>query len=257
MYFGPKQGISEMDVGTSNNTVLAPVDLSLIDGLRNSAFHYLRQMYKHNRLVDLQEIPHQKVRAAIEKVLPAIFFRFDPEDPTRPDEIEGCSHKVKLLIFMRKDQYVKKAWSKLKTTLGLELLQNLTDCKESHWLTVNTVKRILTDETIFNQIFDHDAFRKTRTNLNKQTNHDIETIFLSRFRPFFAGDQTIEDVASYFQQGRCVKTPFTYLENNTSLIVLLDQFTRQLKKMDSIPPGTKQRMMKRLDSIREELTARL
>jgi hypothetical protein len=273
-------GISEMDVGTSNNTVLAPV-FSGPRSFRESTNYYLRQIYEHNRLVDLEEIPEEKVRDSIQMILPVIFDSFNPQDPTRPDDIEGCTRKIKLLAFMRKDQYVKKAWSKLKTSLYStykkpktlkttahdqlkkelsldhdDVFENLFGSNTCDGLKVESINYILANECIFNKIFDHCFFRKLRGELNDQTIHDIEINFLKKFDPYFQGEQDgAQKAASHFRNDRSVKTPFTFLENNTSLIILLDQFIKQLKKIDSISEANKQLMKNRLTSIREELIA--
>jgi hypothetical protein len=270
-------GVSErLDVGLGQSQ-----EFSRPKSHRASTNDYLRQIYEQNRLVDLEEIADKKARATIQMVMSVICESFDPQDPTRPDDIKGCTRKIKLLAFMRKDQYVKKAWSMVKILLYSpyknsktlkstahnnlkkdlflnddNVFQNLFGSNTCDGLKVESVKYILTSECIFNKIFDHCFFRKLRRELNNQTIHEIEINFLKKFDPYFQGEQDRpQKAASHFRKDRSVKTPFTFLENNTSLIILLDKFIKQLKKIDSISEANKLLKMKRLTSIREELIA--
>lgn len=242
----------------------------------------LEKIYKYISLPDLDEIADEKTRNCIEMILPIIFQNHDPEDPTRPDAIAGCNRKVKLMIFMRKDQYVKKAWSKVKTSLynkhkkpktlktaaheklkqelafeDMQVFENLFGSGTCDGLKVESIEYILANQSAFKKIFDHQFFRELRDELDAQTMHDIETNYLKKLEPYLAegaGEKQRAEVAGHFRSDRSVKTPFTCLENNTSLIILVDQFIKQLKKTTILAEGAKVSLMSTLTSLRNELT---
>ena len=265
---------------SKSRPVLAP-DSSINNITRGALKYYFRLVYEENELIDLECIPYKKVREAIIIVLPAILKHYDPRDPLKPDRIPGCNRIIKLLVFMRKDQYVKKAWSKIKTliyyrykrpkmlkTNAHELLKRELEFDQDHdaafenlfgsgtcdGLKVESIEYILCNQSLFNCIFNEDFFIDLREELNNQTLKDIETNLLKKLDRFLSGEKGgWEESAGYFSKKRSVKTPFTFLENNTSLIILVDRFIKQLNKTTAITEANKLSHMRKLTSLRRSL----
>ena len=273
-------GYSESeDESRHSSTVLAP-EPSPVRSNRTDTEYWLREIYEKNRLFDLDEIAEEAVRGSLQLILPLIFDSCNPEDPTCPDQRTGAN-KAKLLIFMRKDQYVKKAWSKLKTMIyskhkrpktlktaaheklrqelvfeaeADKVFENLFGSGTCDGLKVESIEYIISNENIFKMIFNKDFFRKLREELNKQTLHDIKVNFLNKLDGYLTGAEGgREEAMAHFRADRSVKTPFTFLENNTSLVVLVDQFIKQLKKMEMDGAG-KEPLTNTLTSLRDDLT---
>ena len=269
-------GYSESeDESRHSSTVLAP-EPSPVRSNRTDTEYWLREIYEKNRLFDLDEIAEEAVRGSLQLILPLIFESCNPEDPTCPDQRTGAN-KAKLLIFMRKDQYVKKAWSKLKTMIyskhkrpktlktaaheklrqelafeADKVFENLFGSGTCDGLKVESIEYIIRNENIFKMIFNKEFFRKLREELNKQTLHDIKVNFLNKLDGYLTGAEGgREEAMAHFRADRSVKTPFTFLENNTSLVILVDQFIKQLKKMDG---AGKEPLTNTLTSLRDELT---
>ena len=271
-------GYSESeDESRHSSTVLAP-EPSPVRSNRTDTEYWLREIYEKNRLFDLDEIAEEAVRGSLQLILPLIFDSCNPEDPTCPDQRTGAN-KAKLLIFMRKDQYVKKAWSKLKTMIyskhkrpktlktaaheklrqelvfeaeADKVFENLFGSGTCDGLKVESIEYIIRNENIFKMIFNKEFFRKLREELNKQTLHDIKVNFLNKLDGYLTGAEGgREEAMAHFRADRSVKTPFTFLENNTSLVILVDQFIKQLKKMDG---AGKEPLTNTLTSLRDELT---
>jgi hypothetical protein len=271
-------GYSESeDESRHSSTVLAP-EPSPVRSNRTDTEYWLREIYEKNRLFDLDDIKEEAVRGSLQLILPLIFDSCNPEDPTCPDQRTGAN-KAKLLIFMRKDQYVKKAWSKLKTMIyskhkrpktlktaaheklrqelvfeaeADKVFENLFGSGTCDGLKVESIEYIISNENIFKMIFNKEFFRKLREELNKQTLHDIKVNFLNKLDGYLTGAEGgREEAMAHFRADRSVKTPFTFLENNTSLVILVDQFIKQLKKMDG---AGKEPLTNTLTSLREELT---
>lgn len=270
-------GYSESEEESRQSSIsLAPEPLP-VGRNKRAAEYWLREIYEKNRLFDLDEIGEEAVRGSLEMILPLIFAYFNPEDPTCPDQRTG-EKKAKLLIFMRKDQYVKKAWSKLKTmiyskhkrpktlkTVAHEKLRqelefeadnvfnNLFGSSTCDGLLVESIEYIIKNVKVFKMIFTREFFRNLREELNKQTLHDIEINFLKKLDGYLSGAEGgREEAMAHFRVDRSVKTPFTFLENNTSLVIFVDQFIKQLKKME-MGGADKLPLMNTLTSIRDEL----
>ena len=280
-YFEPANFASDSDSKeepSKSRPVLAPDSLDLRKP-RDSAEYFLRLIYEQNQLFDLEDIADQTVRDSMLMILPLLFHNFDPADPLKPDQIQGCNRKVKLMVFMRKDQYVKKAWSKLKTVLyskfknpktlktnaqeqlkeelafnHKQAFENLFGSSTCDGLKVESIEYILSNDSTFSKIFETTFFKKLREELNLQTLHDIEINFLKKLDPFLSGEQGgWEKSKEKLRKDRAVKTPFTYLENNTALVVLVDQFIKQLKKTTVVSEAKKVSLSTRLTSLRKYL----
>ncbi len=257
-------------------TGLAPDTISPMDNLESARF-WLRQIYEQNRLFDLNEIAEEPVRVSIGLILPIIFEYYDPQNPTGPD-VRTKPHKAKLLIFMRKDQYVKKAWSKLKTTIyarykgpktlksvaqqqiraelaceSEQVFENLFGSGTCDGLKSESIEFILNNDQTFRTIFTNEFFRLVREALNRQTHHDIEINFVNKLDKYLTGsEEGRASATAHFRTRRSVKTPFTFLENNTALAVLVDQFIKKLKNMQ-MPRSEKESRMRALNAIRSEI----
>ena len=280
-FYSGCSGLEEESESQQSNRVLAPESSAVQDSKELTKKH-LEMIYQHTRLPDLQEIADEKTRNCIQMILPILFQNYDPQNPTKQDKIAGCDRKIKLMIFMRKDQYVKKAWSKLKSSLynkykkpktlkttahdmlkeelalnHEQVFENLFGSGTCDGLKVESIEHILANKSMFNKIFDHQFFRELRAELDSQTLKDIEVNFLKKLESYLdinGGEKEKSETTSRFRSDRSVKTPFTFLENNTSLIILVDQFIKQLKKTSAIPESEKVSQKNKLESLRKELT---
>ena len=237
---------------------------------------WLREIYEDNRLVDPVVIPSEAVKRSIELILPLIYENHKANEPIRPDVSIGASD-VKLLIFMRRDQYVKKAWSKVKIMVckrqerpkilepvaGDQLGQGQPEIKDifdnvfgkgpCDCLKMKTIEYIIRNYTLFRMIFNLEFFYNLREELNKETLQDIKDLLLKKLYRYLAGLKGgWEEAEAHFRADLLVKTPFTFLQNNASLIFLVNQFFKQLHKME-MNGADKARKKKTLTSLRKKL----
>ena len=141
-------------------------------------------------------------------VLPVILESFDPTDPTRPDP-QTAHCKAKLLRRRRRDQFVKKVWSKfrkafysehkqpktlketaqlrLKETFGCEEQRDfeaLFGASSNRGLTVRAIDFILCHRPVFDRVFNTRFFAALRRSLDEQTTRDIQINLVSRLAGF-------------------------------------------------------------------------
>ena len=134
-----------------------------------------------------------------------------------------------------------------------EVFENLFGSSTCDGLKTESIEYILNSEQTFRLIFTKEFFREIREALNRQTLHDIEVNLLNKLDACLAGSQAGRaQAAAHFRSCRSVKTPFTFLENNTALVVLVDQFIKKLKKLD-ISRAAKEARSNVLEALRKEL----
>lgn len=216
----------------------------------------LIRVFEKMEKVDPSDITCPRERACFEAILGLILQEYDPADPTLPDP-RTTLHKAKLLHPKRRDQYIKKGLSKLKmliysrhkrpktkkedahNTLRLELsfddpqaFENIFGETTCDGIKGSSIEYILRNHTTFERIFNKEFFRNLRQALNEQTHRDIQVNFMDKIKGYLAGEQEIAEIkASFDPNKRSVKTPFTYLENNTAMIIIVDQFLKQLREL--------------------------
>lgn len=170
------------------------------------------------------------------------------------------------LIFLdprRHDQYIKKAFSKLKSIVYKQFKDQSTKIdahkkirndffiedeafnrifgKEScNGLSKKAIEFILgfhfekgqTDNKLFQHLFSISNFDKLTETMNKSTIDDVETNFLARIKKELESSETLslKKLDKIITTGREFKTPFSFQENLLALSCLVDKFLRYSKK---------------------------
>ena len=166
---------------------------------------------------------------------------------------------MKLLTFKRTDQYVKKFWSRAKTiiysslkddklkSVALDEIRKLYEFNESdatqfenlfgsevkHGLKKETIIFILSHSKIFDSIFNVKFFNNVISQMETQTEKDIDTNIIKKLAVIFeqkSEKSIIESIASEIDVDRKFKKPFTKSENLRACIEFVGKFFKCCNK---------------------------
>jgi hypothetical protein len=215
----------------------------------------MREVFQKQRYPDTQMIHDPVVQQALTIALRLVLDNDDEIDKAHKKS-STAAFNLRMLKTKRRDQYIKKVWSRLRTVIYLEYkkpktskvtaLNNLklnfdcSDSKESKFenffgkeaskgLSRETENYILDNNTIFYHVFNFKFFEGLRLALNKQTRREISVNLVSNFRRFLEGNEDLPTLMKKMSPHKKeVKKPFTYQENNTALLLLIDNFQKCL-----------------------------